>query len=69
MRVMAFNTPSRPDWRWRISNYAGQMIDESRDRFPTIAAAVEEGARVLAKMDVADRSDLVRARPRPRRGR
>jgi hypothetical protein len=69
MRVMAFNTPNRPDWRWRISNYAGQMIDESRDRFPTIAAAVEEGARVLAQMDVADRSDLVRARPRPRRGR
>jgi hypothetical protein len=69
MQVMAFNTPARPEWRWRISNYAGEMIDESRDRFPTIAAAVEEGVRVLAKMDVVDRSDLVRARARPRRGR
>jgi hypothetical protein len=69
MRVMAFNTPDRPEWRWRISNYAGEMIDESRDRFPTIAAAVEEGARVLAEMDVLDRSDLVRARASPRRGR
>ena len=69
MRVMAFNTPAHPEWRWRISNYAGEMIDESRDRFPTIAAAVEEGARVLEKMDVADRSDLVRARPAPRRVR
>jgi len=69
MRVMAFCTPDRPEWRWRISNYAGEMIDESRDRFPTIAAAVEEGARVLAKMDVVDRSDLVRGRAFSRRGR
>jgi hypothetical protein len=69
MRVMAFNTPVRPEWRWRISSYAGEMIDESRERYATIAAAVEEGARVLAKMDIVDVSDLVRGRARPRRGR
>jgi hypothetical protein len=66
---MAFNTPLRPEWRWRISSYTGEMIDESRERFPTIAAAVEEGTRILAKMDVVDASDLVRGRARPRRGR
>ena len=45
------------------------MLEESRDRFLTIAAAVEEGAKVLAKMDMVDRSTLVRARWSPRRGR
>jgi hypothetical protein len=69
MRVMAFNTPAHPEWRWRISNHAGAMIEESRDRFRTIAAAVEEGTKVLEKMDVVDRSDLVRARWSPRRSR
>jgi hypothetical protein len=69
MRVMAFCTPAHPEWRWRISNYAGAVVEESRDRFQTIAAAVEEGTRVLAKMDVVDVSDLVRARWSPRRGR
>lgn len=66
---MAFNSPDRPEWRWRISNHAGKMLEESRDRFPTIAAAVEEGAKVLATMDMVDRSALVRARWSPRRGR
>ena len=69
MRVMAFCTPDHPEWRWRISNHAGAMVEESRDRYQTIAAAVEEGAKVLAKMDVVHRSDLVRARWHPRRGR
>jgi len=69
MRVMAFCTPANPEWRWRISNYAGAVIEESRDRFRTIAAAVEEGTKVLEKMDVVDRSDLVRARWSPRRSR
>ena len=69
MRVMAFNTPDHPEWRWRISNHMGAVVEESRDRYQTIAAAVEEGAKVLAKMDVIDRSDLVRARWHPRRGR
>ena len=30
MQVTAFLTPQEPDWRWRIVNYAGETIEESR---------------------------------------
>jgi hypothetical protein len=55
MQVTAFLTPQEPDWRWRIVNYAGETIEESRRRFPTIALAVEEGTKRLRELDV-DRS-------------
>src|SRR3989442_1222645 len=29
MQVVAFSNPSQPDWRWRIVNYAGEMVEES----------------------------------------
>jgi hypothetical protein len=60
MQVVAFSTPTRPDWRWRIVNYAGEMIEESHEAFPTIAAAVAAGTRHLGRMNVVDTS--VRAR-------
>ena len=56
MQVMAFSTPQDPLWRWRIVNYAGEVIEESRDRFPTIAGALEQGAKRLQTMDVVDHS-------------
>ena len=56
MQVTAFSTPTQPDWRWRILNYAGEIIEESRDRFPTIAAAVARGTARVAEMGVVDRS-------------
>ncbi len=56
MQVAAFSTPSEPDWRWRIVNYAGEVIEESRDRFPSIASAVAVGTKRLRQMDVVDRS-------------
>lgn len=43
MQVVAFCTPMRPDWRWRIVNYSGEMVEESYQTFPTIAVAVTEG--------------------------
>ena len=55
MQVMAFSTPQDPLWRWRLVNYAGEVIEESRERFPTIAGALEQGAKRLQDMDV-DRS-------------
>lgn len=61
MNVMAFSTPSRPDWRWRIVNYAGEVIEESRGTFTTIAAAVAEGQKRLKELDVDDRSVRPRA--------
>jgi len=56
MQVTAFNSPSRPDWRWRIVNYAGETIEESRDTFPSISDAVARGTKRLVEMNVVDRS-------------
>ena len=47
MQVTAFSTPTLPDWRWRIVDYDGGVIEESQGTFPTIAAAVAEGTKRL----------------------
>ncbi len=59
MHVAAFNTPENPAWRWRIVNSAGDTIAESPDRFPSIQAALAQGARKLAAMRIVDRSQPV----------
>jgi hypothetical protein len=56
MQVTAFSTPARPDWRWRIVNYAGEIIEESRDTFATIAAAVDRGTKRMKALNIVDRS-------------
>ena len=63
MQVIAFSTPSYPDWRWRIVNYAGEMVEESRETYPSIAVAVAEGNRRLREVDGNDLS----VRPSPYR--
>jgi len=60
MQVTAFSTPKRPDWRWRIVNYAVETIQESRDTFPTIAAAVARGTQYMSRLR-EDRSAPARA--------
>ena len=62
MQVAAFNTSKDADWRWRIINFAGDTIAESRERFPSIGAAVAHGAKRLAAMNVIDRSEPVKWR-------
>ena len=57
MQVAAFNTPPNPAWRWRMVNYAGETVAESRDEFPTIAAALAQGTKRLFRMNVVDRSE------------
>jgi hypothetical protein len=57
MQVIAFSTPARPEWRWRIMDFAGQIIEESRDGFATITAAVVAGTAHLVQLRVIDRSD------------
>jgi hypothetical protein len=52
MQVAAFSNPSQPDWRWRIVDYAGTVVEESRLSFRTIALAIEEGRRRLRELDV-----------------
>jgi hypothetical protein len=61
VHVIAFSTPRQPHWRWRIVNYAGEMVEESRDVFPTIAAAVAEGTKRLVETNPVDRSEPLRA--------
>jgi hypothetical protein len=56
MQVTAFSTAARPDWRWRIVNYAGEIIAESQEGFPTIAAALARGTKRLLRMHIVDRS-------------
>jgi hypothetical protein len=60
MQVTAFSTPADPAWRWRIVNYAGETLEESRETFPTIASAVAQGTKRLLEMNVVDRSLAVR---------
>ena len=69
MQVTAISTPRYPEWRWRITNYGGETIEESRIGFASIAAAVAAGQERLVSMSVIERPDTsVRAWP-PRFGR
>lgn len=53
VQVVAISTPQDDArWRWRIVNYAGEVVEESRETFPTIAIAVEHGSKRLRPMDV-----------------
>ena len=54
MHVAAFCSPLSPDWRWRIVSYDGEMVAESHQTFPTIAAAVANGTQRLIEMDVGN---------------
>jgi hypothetical protein len=57
VQVAAISTPQDNFlWRWRIVNYAGEVVEESRETFPTIASAVEHGSKRLRQMDVVDSS-------------
>lgn len=59
MQVVAFSSPIHPEWRWRIMDYTGAVVEESRERFATISAAVAAGTAQLVRMNVSDRADLV----------
>ncbi len=53
MDVVAVSIPPASTWRWRIVNYAGEVVEESRESFATIAAALASGAVRLPAIDVA----------------
>jgi hypothetical protein len=57
VQVVAFSTPTRPAWRWRIVSYSGDLVEESHETFPTIADAVARGAKRLSELNVVDRSE------------
>lgn len=51
MQVGAFTSPGQSDWKWRIINYAGETVEESRRSFRTIALAVDDGRKRLKEME------------------
>lgn len=57
MQVAAFAKAHDRGWRWRIVNYAGEVIEESSDVFASIAAAVAQGSARLVTLNVVDRSE------------
>jgi len=59
MQVMAFSTPARPDWRWRIVSNDGELIEESRQTFTSIAAAVSDGTDRVRELDSHDPSQRI----------
>ena len=54
MQVVAFSTPERPEWRWRIVNYSGETVEESRATFSSIAIAVTDGTRRMNELSDED---------------
>jgi hypothetical protein len=50
------STPGDRSWRWRIIDYAGAVVEESHERYPTIRHALEHGGRRMVQMNVVDRS-------------
>ena len=58
MQVTAFNTPQEPSWRWRIVNYASEVIAESEQGFASIHAALAHGKDRLATMNVAQAQEM-----------
>jgi hypothetical protein len=54
--VAAVLIPGHPDWRWRIINHAGEIIEESHQGFPSIAAAIADGTKRLNAMSEVDKS-------------
>ena len=54
MQVVAFATPSCPEWRWRLVNYAGDVVEESSRTFPSIAIAITDGTRRMNDLAADD---------------
>jgi hypothetical protein len=64
MQVTAISTPRQPEWRWRITDYAGAVVEESHVGFPSIAAAVAAGKERLQSMNGIDHMESTpRAEP------
>jgi hypothetical protein len=67
MQVVAFCTPAQPEWRWRIVNYSGEMVEESYETFLSIAAAVTGGTSRMDELTVRDLAERSGTHTRPRR--
>jgi hypothetical protein len=57
VQVSAVLTPGQPDWRWRIINNAGEIVEESHEGFPSMAVVIAEGKKRLEAMNAVDPVD------------
>jgi hypothetical protein len=57
MQVMAFSTPSTPEWRWRIVNNDGALVEESQQVYLSIASATTDGRDRMRALDIKDLSE------------
>jgi len=57
MQVIAFSTPARPEWRWRIVDYDGGMVEESYEAFGSMAIALTVGTRRMGELTVKDAAE------------
>jgi hypothetical protein len=55
MNVLAFCTAHVSEWRWRIVDLQGEILEESSARFPDIAAALAAGTVQLQRLRERDR--------------
>jgi hypothetical protein len=51
---MAFCTPAKPQWRWRIVSFSGDIVEESYATFASIATAVTDGHRRVDELHVKE---------------
>jgi hypothetical protein len=56
VQVIAFSTPLNPAWRWRIVSYSGEQVEESREQFGSIGAALATGWKRLRELNIVDRT-------------
>jgi hypothetical protein len=61
MNVFAFSTARAAEWRWRIVDFQGEMLEESSARFPTMAEALAAGTEQLQIRRDRDRQAPARA--------
>ncbi|MFL4999862.1 MAG: hypothetical protein ACJ8DY_05705 [Xanthobacteraceae bacterium] len=61
MNVFAFSSPDTAQWRWRIVDQQGEMLEESFDRFPTMDEALAAGTEQLQVRRDRDRPPAARA--------
>ena len=47
MNVFAFSTPRNADWRWRIVDLQGEVLEESPITFSTMGLALAAGTERL----------------------
>jgi len=55
VNVLAFSTPAKTEWRWRIVDQRGDILEESSARFPTIADAIAAGTEQVEVRRDGDR--------------